>query len=132
MSTASAPRAASTFSVEARIVDGRQVVAANAFDVFLYVHRAARPLPVDARDEDIEIVGKVARETFRVACLHREINFALERAAQLAHDLNWLVATHFGYLALNEMGKLLEDSEISVDLCLDSGAANLLGSQACR
>ena len=36
------------FSVEARTVDGRQVVAANAFDVLLHNHRAARPLQVDA------------------------------------------------------------------------------------
>ena len=43
----------------------------------------------------------------------------------MAYDLDWLVATHFGYFALDEMGKVLEDSEISVDLCLDSGAANL-------
>jgi hypothetical protein len=89
------------------------------------IHRAARPLPVDAWDEDIQIVGKVAREAFRVACLHREIKLALERGAQLANDLHWLVATHFGYFVLDEMGKVLEDSEISVDLCLDSGAANL-------
>src|SRR5215813_9443601 len=105
-------------SVEARIVDCCQVVAADALDVLLHIHHAAGPLPVDAWDEDIEIVGKVAREAFRVACLHREIKLALERAAQLAYDLDWPVATHFGYLALDEMGKALEDSEISVDLCL--------------
>jgi hypothetical protein len=74
--------------------------------------------------EDIEIVGKIAREAFRVACLHREIKLALERAAQLAYDLNRPVATHFGYLVLDEMGNVLDDSEISVDLRLDSGAAN--------
>ena len=111
-------------SVEARIVDCYQVVAADALDVLLHIHRAAGPFPVNAWDEDIEIVGKVAREAFRVACLHREIKLALERAAQLAYDLDWPIATHFGYLTLDERGKALEDSEISVDLCLDSGTAN--------
>ena len=112
-------------SVEARIVDCYQVIAADALDVLLHIHRAAGPFPVNAWDEDIEIVGKVAREAFRVACLHREIKLALERAAQLAYDLDWPIATHFGYLTLDERGKALEDSEISVDLCLDSGTANL-------
>ena len=67
--------------VEARIVDCYQVVAADALDVLLHIHRAAGPFPVNAWDEDIEIVGEVAREAFGVACLHREIKLALERAA---------------------------------------------------
>ena len=46
-------------SVEARIVDRCQVVAADALDVLLHIHHAAGPLPVDAWDEDIEIVDKV-------------------------------------------------------------------------
>jgi hypothetical protein len=75
--------------------------------VLLHIHRATGPLPVNAWDEDIEIVGKVAREAFRVACLHREIELALERAAQLAYGLDWPVATDFGYLTLDEIGKVL-------------------------
>src|SRR5262249_30202751 len=94
-------------SVDARIVDCCQVVAADTLDALLHIHHAAGPLPIDARDEDIEIVGKVARKAFHVACLHREIKLALERAAQLAYDLDRPVATHFGYLALYEMGKAL-------------------------
>src|SRR5215468_1793476 len=112
-------------SVEARIVDGCQVVAADAFDVLLHIHCAARPLPVDAWHEDIEIVGKATREAFRVARFNCEIELALERAAQLADDLDWPVATDFGYLAFDQMGNAIEDSDISVNLCLDSGTPNL-------
>src|SRR5262245_3534674 len=112
-------------SVEARAVDGCQVVAADALDVLLHIHRAACPLPVDAWHEDIEIVGKATREAFCVARFNGEIKLALERSAQLADDLDWLVATDFGYLALDHMRKVFEESEISVDLCLDSGTSNL-------
>jgi hypothetical protein len=108
-------------SVKARIVDGCQVVAADAFDVLLHIHRAARPLPVDAWHEDIEIVGKATREAFRVARFNCEIKLALERAAQLAYDLDWPVTTDFGHLTLDQMRKAIEESEISIDLCLDPG-----------
>src|SRR6516225_7600321 len=112
-------------SVEARTVDGRQVVAANPFDVLLHNHRAARPLRVDARHQDLEILGKVTREAFRVACFHREIELPLERAAQLADDLDWPVATDFGHLMLDQMGKAIDELEINVDLFLDPGTPNL-------
>src|SRR5262249_10446755 len=112
-------------SIEARAVDGCQVIAADALDVLLHIHRATRPLPVDAWHEDIEIVGKAAREAFCVARFNGEIKLALERSAQLADALDRLVATDFGYLTLDHMRKVIEDSEISVDLCLDTGTPNL-------
>ena len=93
--------------------------------MLLHIHRAARPLPVDAWHEDIEIVGKATREAFRVARFNCEIKLALERAAQLAYDLDRPVLTDFGDLALDHMRKAIEESEISVDLCLDSGTPNL-------
>src|SRR5258708_32466120 len=65
------------------------------------------------------------REAFRVACFNCEIKLALERAAQLADDLDWLVATDFGHLTLDQMRKAIEESEISIDLCLDPGTPNL-------
>src|SRR5215475_13477702 len=58
------------------------------------------------------------------ARFNSEINLALERSAQLADDLDWPVPTDFGYLAFDHMRKVVEDSEISVDLCLDSGTPN--------
>ena len=73
-------------AVEAGTVDGREIVAADALDVLLHVHRAARPFPVDARDEHAEIARKVAGEALRVARLHGEVKLALERAAQLADE----------------------------------------------
>ena len=88
-------------------------------------------LPVDAGHEDIEIVGKIAGEAFRVAPFNCKIKLAFERVAQLADDLDRPVATDFGHLALNQMRKVIEDPEISVDLCLDSGAESL-GPLACR
>src|SRR5262245_12398636 len=112
-------------SVEARTVDGCQVIAANAIDVLLHNHRAARPLRVDAWHHDIEIAGKVTREAFRVARFNGEIKLALERAAQLADDLDWPVATDFGHLTLDQMRKAIEQPEIGVDLCLDPGTPNL-------
>src|SRR5262249_49637118 len=112
-------------AVEPRAVDGCQVVAADALDVFLHIHRVARPLPIDAWHEDIEIVGKATREAFRVPRFNSEIKLALERSAQFLDHLDWPVPTDFGYLALDHMRKAVEDSEISVDLCLDSGTPNL-------
>ena len=64
-------------------------------------------------------------EAFRVARFNCEIKLALERAAQLADDLDWPVATDFGHLTLDQMRKAIEESEISVDLCLDPGTPNL-------
>jgi hypothetical protein len=78
--------------------------------VLLHIHRAARPLPVDAGHEDIEIVGKIARETFRVAPLNCKIKLAFERLAQLADDLNRPVATDFGYLA--RLSRILRSESI--------------------
>src|SRR5262245_61562510 len=112
-------------SVEARVVDRCQIVATDALDVLLHIHRAARPLPVDARHEDIEIVGKAPREAFRVARFNCEIKLALERSAQLADDLDWPVSTDFRYLARDHMRKVIEDCEISVDFCLDSRTPNV-------
>src|SRR5262249_13727315 len=112
-------------SVEARTVDGCQVVAANAVDVLLHNHRAARPLRVDAWHHDIEIAGEVTREAFRVARFNGEIKLALERAAQLADDLDWPVSTGFGHLTIDQMRKAVEQPEISVDLRLDPGTPNL-------
>jgi hypothetical protein len=111
--------------VEARTVNGGQVVAADSFDMLLHIHRAARPLPVDAGHEDVEIIGKVACEALRVASFNCKIKLTFERVAQLADDLNRPVATDFGYLAFDQMRQAIEDSEISVDLCLDSGSPNL-------
>src|SRR5262249_48374425 len=71
------------------------------------------------------IVGKVSREAFRVARFHCEIKLALERAAQLAYDLDRPVASDFGHLTLDQMRKAIEESEISVDLCLDPRTPNL-------
>src|SRR5262245_66370429 len=90
-------------SVEASAVDGCQVVAADAFDVLLHNHRAARPLPVDAWHEDIEIVGKATRKAFRVARFNCEIKLALERAAQFADDVDWPVATERGQRARHDI-----------------------------
>jgi len=68
-------------SVETRFVDRCQVIATNALDVLLHIHHATRPLPVNPWDKDIEVVGKIACEAFRVACLNRKIKLTLERAA---------------------------------------------------
>ena len=48
-----------------------------------------------------------------------------ERAAQLADDLDWSVATDFGHLTLDQMCKAIEESEIGVDLCVDPRTPNL-------
>src|ERR1700730_13938046 len=112
-------------AIEARVVDGRQIVAADALDVLLHIHRAARPFPEYAWDEHVEIAGKVAGEAFRVAYLHCEIKLALERAAQLAYDVDRPVPPHLGYLLHGETGKMFEDPQVGGDLWRDSGAANL-------
>ena len=121
---ASTPRAES-LAVQPRSVDGSQIVAADALDVLLHIHHAAGPFPVDARDEHAEIVGKVAGEALRVAGLHGEIELALERAAQLADHLDGAVAPQLGPFLLDQKGEMLEDPQVGVDLCDDTGTANL-------
>ena len=105
-----------SLAIEARVVDGRQIVAADALDVLLHIHRAARPFPVDAWHEHVEITGKIAGEAFGVACLYCEIELSLQRAAQLAYNVDGPVAPGLGCLLLGEMGKMLEDAQIGVDL----------------
>ena len=112
-------------AIEARLVDGRQIVAADALDVLLHIHRAARPFPVDAWHEHVEIIGKIAGEAFGVACLYCEIEFPLQRSAQLAYNVDGPVAAGLGCLPLGEMGKVLEDAQIGVDFRRDAGSANL-------
>ena len=65
-------------SIEARRIDGREVIATNALDVLLHVHHRARPFPVHLRDKDVGICGKVAGESFRVPPFHGEVELALE------------------------------------------------------
>src|SRR5262249_31265234 len=47
------------------------------------------------------------------------------RAAQLGNDVDRPVAARLGHLSFGEMGEMLEDSQIGVDLRRDPGAANL-------
>src|SRR5215831_20399676 len=81
-----------SLAIEARVVNGRQIVAADALDVLLHIHRAARPFPVDAWHEHAEITGKIAGEAFGVSCLYCEIELSLQLTAQLAYNLHGPVA----------------------------------------
>ena len=65
------------------------------------------------------------REAFRVARFNCEIKLAFERAAQLADHLDRPVATDFGHLTLDQMREAIEESEISVNLCVDPRTPNL-------
>src|SRR6516225_687847 len=97
-------------AVEARVVNGRQIVAADALDVLLHIHRAARPFPVDAWHEHVEIIGKITGEAFGIARLYCEIELPLEGSAQLADNVDGPVTAGLGYLPLDEVGKVPEDA----------------------
>ena len=112
-------------AIEASLVDGRQIVAADALDVLLHIHRAARPFPINLWHEHVEIIAKIAGESFGIACLYCEIEFPLQRSAQLAYNVDRPVTAGLEYFALGEMGKVLEDAQIGVDLRCDAGSANL-------
>src|SRR5215467_13198588 len=75
-----------SLAVEARVVNGRQIVAADALDVLLHIHRAARPFPVDAWHEHAKITGKIAGEAFGVSCLYCEIELPLHRKELLFYN----------------------------------------------
>src|SRR6516225_8563399 len=96
------------------------------------LHSDVAPVPFDDLLPQVELAlgrspfeGLAMLSAFRVARFNCEIELALERAAQLADDLDWPVATDFGYLAFDQMRNAIEDSDISVNLCLDSGTPNL-------
>ena len=74
--------------------------------------------------QDVRITREVAGEALRVAGLDREVELPLERAAQLMHDLDRPVAPGLGHFVLDQMSQVLEDSEVSLDLRLDAGAAD--------
>src|SRR5262245_39067181 len=111
-------------AIEASRVNGRQIGAADAVDVLLHIHRTARPFPIDAWHEHVEITGKVAGEAFGVACLYCEVELSLQRSAQLADNLDGPVAPDLGCFPLGEMGKMLEDAQIGLDFRCDAGSAN--------
>ena len=91
--------------------------------MLLHIHRAARPFPVDAWYEHVEITGKIAGEAFGGACLYCEVELSLQRSAQLAYNLDGPVAPDLGCLPLGEMGKMLENAQIGVDFRCDAGSA---------
>ena len=112
-------------AVEPGGVDAGKIVAADALNVLLHVHHARCPLPIHMRNKDVGIIGEIAREAFHVTGLDREVQLALERAAQLAHHLDRTIEAHLGHFAFHQLSKVAEDSEIGVDFRLDAGAADL-------
>src|SRR5262245_66157342 len=111
-------------TVEPCPFDRSKVVTTHAGDVLLDVHHAARPLPVDARHQNVRVIRKVARKSLDVARLNREVQLTRERALKLRDDLHRLISPRLRHLPLDELRDVVEYPDVGVDLALDARPAN--------
>ena len=85
------------------------------FHISLDVQPLRRPLPVNPRDDDVHVPGKVGRDALGVAALGPEVEFPAQETRELAHEGTRLVALQRRPLAFGQFREALQQAQVGVD-----------------
>jgi len=105
--------------------DGVQIHGVDAFDVIQDADPLPHVLPVHSRNDDSGVGPEVRSQPVGVAALVDEIELAVDRKPELAHDFAGAQVIELGKLEFDQLRQLRHQAQVRVDGLGDAGPADL-------
>jgi hypothetical protein len=102
-----------------------QPLAGHALDALLHVEPRAGPVPVHLRNDDVRQRRQMGADALGIAAFVGQVELALERTRELAHELLRPVGLERGPFLLGHGGQPGHEAQVGVDDGFDARTADL-------